>query len=226
MNFTVCTYTHSKCFDIFDYYLKRLNKYFPNSNNITFSNLPISDDNILYNEEEPYSLHYIKCLETISSDYIIYMQEDYILYSNVNETWLSNAIEYMKSSNLDYIRLIKTDDCQTNVVDENLCLYKSPNEFSMQPTIWKKESLIDIIKRSNINMIFDEPLVTQFMGHLNGCYYYNGENKRGLAHYDTKVFPYIATALIKGKLNFREYRNELNEFIDEYSIKFNREIYE
>ena len=45
-----------------------------------------------------------------------------------------------------------------------------------------------------------------------------GERKRGLYHYDSLVFPYIATAINKGKWNYNEYQKELDIFFTEYEI--------
>jgi hypothetical protein len=41
--------------------------------------------------------------------------------------------------------------------------------------------------------------------------------KRGLYHYDSKVWPYIATALNKGTWNIHEYPNEIQAIFDEFN---------
>ena len=43
--------------------------------------------------------------------------------------------------------------------------------------------------------------------------------KRGKYHYDSSVFPYVCTAVIKGKWNFKEYKKELYEIF--YNKEFN-----
>ena len=53
---------------------------------------------------------------------------------------------------------------------------------------------------------------------INGLYVYNGEPKRGSNHYDSKVFPYTATAVVKGKWNFSEYEAELLPLLMEFEI--------
>ena len=45
------------------------------------------------------------------------------------------------------------------------------------------------------------------------------DKKRGKYHYDSSVFPYVCTAVIKGKWNFKEYKKELYEIF--YNKKFN-----
>ena len=53
---------------------------------------------------------------------------------------------------------------------------------------------------------------------MQGLFCYHGEEKRGLYHHDTIVFPYIATALVKGKWNVSEYPEELSALLKEYNI--------
>jgi hypothetical protein len=39
-----------------------------------------------------------------------------------------------------------------------------------------------------------------------------------LYHYDSFVYPYVATAINKGKWNLNEYTEELNPIFEEYGI--------
>ena len=45
---------------------------------------------------------------------------------------------------------------------------------------------------------------------------YNGESKRGTSHYDSSIYPYVATAVVKGKWNMYEYKEELTRIFNEY----------
>jgi hypothetical protein len=42
--------------------------------------------------------------------------------------------------------------------------------------------------------------------------------KSGLSHWKSDIYPYIATAIVKGKWNFSEYGPELEELLREYKI--------
>jgi hypothetical protein len=44
------------------------------------------------------------------------------------------------------------------------------------------------------------------------------EKRRGAYHYDSFVYPYVATAINKGKWNLNEYTEELNPIFAEYNI--------
>jgi hypothetical protein len=91
------------------------------------------------------------------------------------------------------------------------------SKFSIQPTITRKD-----IFREKVNGVsplniwqFEEAITTNgrdFMVKIGG------ERKRGLYHYDSLVFPYIATAINKGKWNLNEYQQELNPMFEEYNI--------
>ena len=47
-------------------------------------------------------------------------------------------------------------------------------------------------------------------------------NFRGGNHYDSNVYPYIATALVRGKWNINEYPNELGNILKNYNIEINK----
>ena len=51
------------------------------------------------------------------------------------------------------------------------------------------------------------------------CSFVQNKDKRGKFHYDSSIYPYICTAVIKGKWNFKEYKKELFEIF--YNKKFN-----
>ena len=58
--------------------------------------------------------------------------------------------------------------------------------------------------------------------NIKGLFHYNNENKRGLSHYDSSVYPYIATAVVKGKWNFREYKKELLDILNKLNIDYSK----
>ncbi len=53
---------------------------------------------------------------------------------------------------------------------------------------------------------------------MNGVFYYNGEPKRGMYHYDSEIFPHVSTALVKGKWNMSEYESELGLLMSKYKV--------
>ena len=51
--------------------------------------------------------------------------------------------------------------------------------------------------------------------HLVLC---SSSSKRGLSHYDPVEYPYIATAIFKGKWTLGEHRNLLGDILDRYEV--------
>ena len=42
-----------------------------------------------------------------------------------------------------------------------------------------------------------------------------------MSHWDSKVYPYVATAIVKGKWNYSEYESELSSLHKEYNVDKN-----
>jgi len=42
--------------------------------------------------------------------------------------------------------------------------------------------------------------------------------KRGIYHWDSGIYPYIATAVVKGKWDYECYSKELSKLMDKYKI--------
>ena len=112
---------------------------------------------------------------------------------------------------------------------ENLCYVPQNKEYfyTNQAALWKTEDLKRIhnlgpnlhIANKDWQNSF-EYQATKICNELNiqGLFCYYGENKRGLYHYDSSVFPHISTALVKGKWNMSEYPLEMGKLVKQYGI--------
>ena len=84
--------------------------------------------------------------------------------------------------------------------------------FSIQPTICKSDKLKDIFSLFDCNIWDFEKQVSTACLHFKyfNCFMASTDQdkKRGLFHYDSNIFPYIATAIVKGKWNYSEYKND------------------
>ena len=232
MNLTVFTYTHTNCVDLWIPYLNSLDRYMPQVNSVIASNIffPNYKRHIFlqYNDSNNYCLEYVKCLKKIESDYFIYMQEDFILYEKVKIDILLNCVNFLEKNNLSFIRLVKCGAVTDSKIEENLFWITRPGEnhlysncFSMQPTIWKKKDFIKIYNSAKCEKFgeYDKYIEVMNSMNINGAYLYCGENLRENSfHYDSVAFPYIATALVKGKWNVNEYAKELDPIFREYNI--------
>ncbi len=236
------TYTHSNCIDVWNAYFSRLDKHSKSSFdsyvlcNVDCNQYP-NHKFIVYDDAAPYGKEYIKALNSIPHEYCIYMQEDFILYDAVQEHLLNDYVNVLKNdSSLSYVRLIKCGDVTNVQYKDNKTLYyicepgkqnNSINSFSMQPTIWRKEDFIKLYTLADAERFGESWTYTQAMNKLNmnGLYSYQGEAKRGENHYNSLVFPYVATAIVKGKWNVSEYPDELKAVSKEYRIDFNKRGY-
>ena len=89
----------------------------------------------------------------------------------------------------------------------------------MQATIWKKEKFIELYNYTKQDLWFENDVYENACKKLGiyGVYYYAGEKPRG-GHFDSSIYPYIATAIVKGKWNYSEYEKELQPILTEYNI--------
>jgi hypothetical protein len=222
-------YTNSNCSDLWEVFQKQTIKhsklplYFISDKEPP--NIGISGLNI-YNNKEPYYKVWIDSLNKFNTDYFIYLQEDFFLYKDVNESKLNEYLEFLKTNNeYSFIRLIKSGNLNNKKITDTLYEVESTNSdiFSMQSTIWKTDDYIKLLDKVKDNKWLENENYGKSCIELNikGLYHYDNEPKRGIAHYDSNVYPYIATALVRGKWNLKEYKNELGFILNENKINSN-----
>jgi hypothetical protein len=93
----------------------------------------------------------------------------------------------------------------------------------MQATIWRTDDYIALMEAVREVKWLETTKYQNMMNKMGmkGVYHYDNEPKRGGNHYDTNVYPYIATALVKGKWDVSEYPNELPPILVENNIDHN-----
>lgn len=228
MNISLLTYTHSKCFDLHQAYFNRLDKHFSNlGQHIVLSdkNINYKCENIIYNDHDKYPKQVFSGLDLIKNDYVIYSQEDYILFEDVDTQKLIEFTELMKSNDIDFIRLINSglDGLESSFNNQLLDINQdSKYFFSTQATIWKRKTFQNLFKISDCKTIFDEPENSKFLRQINAkglCVNYNLSHFGG--HANCSTYNYIATALVKGRWNYSEYKEQLDKVFSEFNIDKN-----
>lgn len=217
-------YTNSNCSDLWEMFIIQNQKH---------SNLPLffitdklipnfpEDSQYIYNEDDNYSDVWVSVLKKINTEFFIYLQEDFILYDDVKIDKINEYTEILKNSDYSFVRLIRSGEIDQKVTDT---LYEiSPNNpfiFAMQTTIWKTNNYINILENVHEKKWLETDKYYEYMfrNNIKGLCYYNNEPKRGDNHYNSDVYPYIATALVKGKWAMSEYYNELTKLLIEYNI--------
>jgi len=229
--FTNIVYSHSEYFDVLDIFLEQQKK-FGIENYTIFSDKTlegVSNDFILYQDEKAYTDRLKSCILQVEDDVILYQHEDMFLYDKPDLKLLSEYESIVKNdSKIDFIRLLRS-------VDNPMFSYKncpslhyipaySQYFFSVQPTICKTDSLKKIYGETKINHLRDFEINVQKTcrdNSMNGLFHYNGESRKGMFHYDSSVYPYVATAIVKGKWNMSQYPKQLEEILKENKINVN-----
>jgi hypothetical protein len=172
---------------------------------------------IIYDDSKLYTQRWTEILELIEEETFMFMHEDMILFDKVDFQWLEKYIGYVKDNLAESIKLILAGDRFDEWSVDKTLVTNQYAKFSIQPTITQKrvfQQLVENLSPMNI-WEFEEAIVSSgrdFMVKIGN------ENKRGIYHYDSPVFPYIATAINKGKWNTTEYQKELDELFKEYNV--------
>lgn len=229
MNLTLLTYTHSNTKDLHKIYFDRIKKYFNSVNQIVLCDDLVDYDDIstlIYNDETKYYQQMVNGLNNVKTDYVIYSQEDYILFDYVNLNKINYLINVLNTDDkISFIRLIYSGIDFKYVDYNDELFYLEPNNqyyFSTQITIWRTQDLKDMFIKSKVESIWEEP---------NNSFHLKELNKIGLCvkdkgdkignHYNSSIYPYIATAIVKGKWNNSEYGEKLRPIYNEYKINEN-----
>ena len=179
---------------------------------------------IEYDDSKPYTERWKEILPQIKEDVILFLHEDMILIESPMIDNLNKYISYVNDNKVKSIKLISIiGDFQSWEGDKTIINNKD-TKFSIQPTIIKTKTFLDLLSKVEALNIWEfEDNVPVEEGHYMVCL--GNEKRRGIYHNDSSVFPYIATAINKGKWNYNEYEKELNELFNIYNINpFDRGI--
>ena len=217
----IIVYTHTDMKDIWPMFFGQLKKYVGDTKiyvAVNEDDSQLSDyKRIIYDDTKEYTERWKDVLEQIEEETFIFMHEDMILFDKLDFQMLEKYISYINDEMLDSVKLILAGDLFQQWPIDNTLVSNQYSKFSIQPTVTRKnvfKQKVNGVTPSNIWQ-FEEAITAtdrDFMVKIGG------ERKRGLYHYDSLVFPYIATAINKGKWNLIEYQNELNPMFEEYNI--------
>jgi len=231
---TLTFYSHKDYSDIWPVLFKQTDKYFDSSvKKVLFTNageVPTEWNVIYYDDTKSYQDRFVSCLEQLDDEIILYHHEDMFLYDSPNIDYIKRLYWLITDKNYDFVKLIKTGVNQGFEVGDNLYeMSNIPDDyFAIQPTLWNRKKLIDVYKNAGGNSIWQfELLAGQYCldNNIKGIYCYDKINDNGRGrHYDSSIYPYIATAVVKGKWNYKEYKNELKQIFNNNTYKPTREI--
>lgn len=240
--------TNSNYQDIWPIFFGEIRNFCPSLNSYTFVNSGIYDYSpgfqlcdytgvcrqiIYYDDTICFRDQYLSCIKQVPEKYCITMNDDYILYNPIDFDRIKDYINILETTEYSFIRFTSTDENHTDRYMSDLyhIPFYSNNLYSQAASIWKTRILervhekgpqLHIGTRGDKDGHFEISANQTCMSlGIEGLVSWNGEPKRGRAHYDNNVFPYIASALVKGRWNLREYKRELEPLLQKYNINPN-----
>ena len=216
-------YTHTDYNDVWKITFRQLQKYMNDFKIYVLCNersmdIPQNWETITYDESKIYTQRLKDCLPFIDSETIMFMHEDMPLFDKPNFEYMERYFDLVNSEKVDSIKMIYVRDDNEMVSDvDNTLISSQYSKFSIQPTLINVKNFVSLLDSTQPLNIWDFELAVSTKGKHFMCKI-GGEKKRGVYHYDSLVFPYIATAIIKGKWNYGEYPKELDELFNEYGI--------
>lgn len=227
MGIKIVVYTHTDYSYVWPLWFGQANKYLPTLDKYIFVNkehkdIPTDYTVLTYDDTLPYNLRVASCLERMEmDDIIIFHHEDMFLFSKPKFEILDEFTKVVQTYDHAHIKLLRACDGVHQPSIHNL-LYKNPSvlNFSIQPTLIRVRTLYNIYTMNGGKSIWEFESNAGYGSMEHSYYCYNGEAKRGSAHYDSNIYPYIATAVVKGSWNMQEYSNELTSLFYEYKINY------
>ena len=214
----IVVYTHTDMKDVWSMFFGQLKKYLPNNKIYVVVNeddTQLSDMiRIIYDDTKPYTERWKEALPQINEETIIFLHEDMILFDEVDMSYIQRYYNLVNSGRVESIKMIYTNSTNPPSDIDNTLI---PSAFSIQPTLISKKSFVSLVESvPPLNIWkFEEAIESNDSHYMVRL---GNEKQRGKYHCDSIVFPYIATAINKGKWNMSEYREELDKLFGEYNI--------
>lgn len=231
---TFILYTHSDYKDIWPLYFGQMNKYFPEDKHYIIvdkweAGIPVNYELILYNDKLSYRERMSSALKKITNvEYCVFQHEDMFLYDKPNYDKLNQYSEYLKRNTTDkyFVKLIKGGisfgSSDKTYPELKVITNKFDCVFAIQPTIWNFSKLREVYDNSKGRNVWEFEVDARRVcieRQILGYYVDDGGPLRsGTSHYDSVTYPYVATAVVKGKWNTSEYSTELLKLFKEYNI--------
>lgn len=183
-------------------------------------------EQVLYNESENYVDRLIQGLVQVESDYILFCHEDMILTGQPSMRHVQDALKLVQSGRLDYFSFARGGmQLGTPILGlksiKKYLTWLSPWIFSIQPSLWNRKSFISLLREHRGMGIWEFEAAAQRTFRRKGLragFSAKKSTKRGSLHWDTPLFPYIATVVVKGELNWREYPKEIEELCERHEL--------
>lgn len=219
--------TNSNYSDVWNPCFARLEKYANGIKKYAFTDtnkgIPIDITPVIYDNDESYRNQFLSCIKQVKEKYIIYTSEDYILYDYVQQSRIEEISHILDDTEYNFCKFIKGPE-KTSHYKEDIYIIDSAdsNFFAQQASIWDTRDFEKIFEMApgESTRMQHEPQGSGICRELGfkGLQYFTNTAKRGIFHYDSEIYPYIATAVVKGLWNMSGYPNEMGEVVKEFNI--------
>jgi len=221
MNLPLVVYTHTDMKDVWPMFFGQLKKYIGDTKvyvAVNEDDTQLSDMiRIIYDDSKQYTDRWKEILPQIEESVFMFLHEDMILFDEPKFDYIDRYFKLVDGGKVESIKMIYVPDNDiVSDIDDTL-ISNQYSKLSIQPTIIRKDYFQSILDKVASLSIWDFELAIagdtkSYMVKVGG------ERKRGMYHCDSIVFPYIATAINKGKWNYNEYQNELDVLFLEYGM--------
>jgi len=223
-------YTHSDYKDVWVPCFGQMDKYWEDGIKYIFVDkmvieIPRGYTPIIYNDKDKYTKRVAHCLSQIKEDICLFQHEDMFLYNKPKFDILAEYVKIVKDGVATGIKLLKGGEISDIPSSVHPYLKEIPETskwlFAIQPTIWDIKSLLHIYSNTPGETIWEFEINVQQIckdRKYNILYSYMGEPKRGKFHWDSLAYPYVATAISKGRWLISIYNDILPPILREYNI--------
>jgi len=230
-NIAVVTYTTSKYADLWPVHFGQLTKHLGGIKSYVFSDKGSGEkfdfkehELIEHDDSAPYYTQWLDGLKGVKEEYIIYLQDDFFLYDDVNHELVAKYRDFLVETDYSYTRIIRCGyqtPLDLHVRDNIFGVHMDTNDaFSQQATLWKKSEFIKLYNHvKSMKWLEGEHwnVGCRELG-IKGTFVWHGEPQIGKFHHDSKVFPYVCTAVCKGQWAMDEYPEIMKELMTRYNI--------
>lgn len=224
-NLPIVLYTHTDMKDVWPMVFGQIKKYLPDFKvyivtNADDDSIPTEFVKVIYDDTQLYTDRLQQALTQIPESVFLFFHEDMVLLDYPDKEMLELYTDIILSKKARTIKLIYAGTTKAPSYIHPTLVSNELSKFSIQPTIITKDTFKSILDMVGSRSIWDlESAISWNVGDFMA--YLGTETKRGMFHYDSKVFPYIATAINKGKWNYTEYKQELDSLFAEYGVDIN-----
>lgn len=232
--YTAIFYSHSDYSDAWPIMFEQTDKHLPACKKYLFSDeatAPLERQNwtlIKYDDGLRYQQRFLHCIDQVEEEVILFHHEDMFLYSDPKYDLLLEITEAIQNNEIDIVKLICASYGPINFENTTSvsCVYENPInlKFAIQPSLCNKNKLRMIYDKTGGANIWEfeaySSKVCDYYNIRTGMTYLPEDAKRGEYHWDSNIYPYFATAIVKGKWNFAEYENTLKPLLETHNIDF------